>query len=78
MATKTISIDMLAYEKLVRGRSTPKESFSSVIRRAEIKSICGRAGSFLLAMEGQPLLDESSFKRWQKMVDSKPRNPWRG
>jgi predicted CopG family antitoxin len=34
MATKTISIDLLAYEKLNRARMNERESFSKVIRRA--------------------------------------------
>jgi len=33
MATKTISIEIDAYELLVRERKDPKESFSRVIRR---------------------------------------------
>jgi hypothetical protein len=33
MATKTISIELDAYELLVRERKDPKESFSRVIRR---------------------------------------------
>jgi predicted CopG family antitoxin len=34
MATKTISLEMDAYEKLRRAKRTPSESFSSVVRRA--------------------------------------------
>jgi predicted CopG family antitoxin len=33
MATKTISIEIDAYDLLVRERKDPKESFSRVIRR---------------------------------------------
>lgn len=33
MATKTISVDLIAYESLCRLRSDPRESFSKVIRR---------------------------------------------
>ncbi len=35
MATKTISLELDAYEKLKNSRLHPKESFSSVVRRAE-------------------------------------------
>jgi predicted CopG family antitoxin len=34
MATKTISIDLAAYEKLTRARMSDRESFSKVIKRA--------------------------------------------
>jgi hypothetical protein len=34
MATKTISLELDAYEKLRRARRDPRESFSSVVRRA--------------------------------------------
>lgn len=34
MATKTISLELDAYERLRKARRTPSESFSSVVRRA--------------------------------------------
>lgn len=34
VATKTISIDLEAYERLCRARCAPDESFSRVIKRA--------------------------------------------
>jgi hypothetical protein len=34
MSTKTISLEVDAYEKLRRAKRTPSESFSSVVRRA--------------------------------------------
>lgn len=34
MATKTVSLELDAYEKLKRAKRTPRESFSSVVRRA--------------------------------------------
>ena len=34
MATKTISLELDAYEKLKRAKRSPRESFSSVVRRA--------------------------------------------
>ena len=34
MATKTISIELDVYERLKRAKRSPRESFSSVLRRA--------------------------------------------
>ncbi len=34
MATKTISLELDAYEKLKRAKRSPRESFSMVVRRA--------------------------------------------
>ena len=34
MATKTITLELDAYEKLRRAKKNPRESFSSVVRRA--------------------------------------------
>ncbi len=34
MATKTITLELDAYEKLKRAKRGPRESFSSVVRRA--------------------------------------------
>jgi hypothetical protein len=34
MATKTITLEIDAYEKLRRAKHSPRESFSSVVRRA--------------------------------------------
>lgn len=34
MATKTISLELDAYEKLKKEKRSPRESFSSVVRRA--------------------------------------------
>ena len=47
MPTKTISVELDAYEKLKRARRNPRESFSSVIRRATWPAEC-RTGRQLL------------------------------
>ena len=47
MATKTISLELDAYEKLRRARQTPSESFSSVVRRAVFPGTPCTAGEVL-------------------------------
>jgi len=49
MATKTISVDITAYDRLKAARRRANESFSSVIRRAEWPA-SGTRGSDLLAL----------------------------
>lgn len=47
MATKTISLELDAYEKLRRARRRPGESFSSVVRRARWDDAPPTAGELL-------------------------------
>jgi hypothetical protein len=49
MATKTISIEIDAYELLVREKLDPKESFSRVIRRVLSERPALTAGDLLAA-----------------------------
>ena len=56
MATKTISIDMEAYERLRRARRDPAESFSRVIKRAEWPTPQRTAGGLLEALARAPTL----------------------
>jgi predicted CopG family antitoxin len=51
MATKTISIEIDAYELLVREKRDPRESFSRVIRRVLSERPALTAGDLLAAME---------------------------
>lgn len=51
MSTKTISLEVDAYEKLRRAKRTPTESFSSVVRRARWEET---------ALTAQQLLNELS------------------
>ena len=51
MATKTISIDLQAYERLRNARLTPDESFSKVIKRAVWPPAPRTAAAMLAALE---------------------------
>jgi len=47
MAIKTISLELDAYEKLRRAKRSPRESFSSVVRRARWDDVPPTAGALL-------------------------------
>lgn len=51
MATKTISLEMDAYEKLRRARRDPRESFSNVVRRARWEDELPRALELLEGLQ---------------------------
>jgi predicted CopG family antitoxin len=68
MATKTISLEIDAYEKLRRAKRAPSESFSSVVRRAVFPDRPLTASELLAVMEerlhrGSALLDEAALDR---------------
>ena len=73
MATKTISLELSAYEKLASARRTPKESFSQVIQRAEWPRE-GATGEKLLAiLRRGPLISEAVRRDLEKaQVDDRP------
>jgi hypothetical protein len=50
MATKTISLELDAYEKLRRAKRSPRESFSSVVRRAVFPDAAYTAADLLSLM----------------------------
>lgn len=79
MATKTISIDLEAYERLRRARRTRTESFSKVIKRAIWPAPPHTAGALLAAMEGAPLMDDGALGRLEEAqgADRPPEDPWR-
>ena len=51
MATKTVSVDLEAYERLRQARSSEKESFSQVIKRAVWLPQRGTAASLLALLQ---------------------------
>ena len=79
MATKTISIDIEAYERLRRARMAPTESFSKVIKRAEWPIPARTAGAMLAAMASAPLLVTGTIERLDaaQAADTPPEDPWR-
>ena len=86
MATKTISLELDAYDKLKKAKRSPRESFSSVVRRArwpEERSTGSEALEYLRRLtESQPgvLLDEDALARIDARANSRGRRerPRRG
>jgi len=79
MPTKTISVDLEAYERLRRARRTPDESFSMVIKRAEWPTPPQTAGRLLDAIGAVPPMDDAALERLQRAQDADrpPEDPWR-
>lgn len=78
MATKTISIDLEAYEKLVKARIDPKESFSKVIHRAEWPEPARTCGAMVeLLFKLDPLdLDTLEMLDVAQAEDLPPDSKW--
>lgn len=79
MATKTISIDMEAYERLRRARRHARESFSQVIKRAEWPTPPRTAGAVLKALDTAPLLERDTIEHLDQAqrTDAPPEDEWR-
>jgi predicted CopG family antitoxin len=78
MPTKTISVDLEAYEALRRARRTPKESFSQVIRRARWSDRAKTCDDLLKALPGFPVASDEVVRRLDEAqaADTPPDSPW--
>jgi predicted CopG family antitoxin len=78
MATKTISIDLEAYDRLQAARLSPKESFSKVIKRASWGRSDLSAARLLASCEGLPVIDEETLELLERAQaeDPPPEAPW--
>lgn len=79
MATKTISVDLEAYERLRRARRGPTESFSRVIKRATWPVAGHTAAELLAELGGASLTGEVVLERLERGLRGDPPagDPWR-
>jgi len=79
MATKTISIDLEAYERLRTARRSPNESFSHVIKRAHWRNETRTAAALLDALAGLPTVNDDVLARLDEAqhADTPPDDQWR-
>jgi predicted CopG family antitoxin len=80
MATKTISIDLEAYERLRAARRAEKESFSQVIKRATWNEEPKTAANLLRVMATLEPLSEEELDRLEEAQrnDLPGDDPWEG
>ncbi|MGF2943829.1 antitoxin VapB family protein [Mycobacterium sp. Lab-001] len=79
VATKTISIDLDAYERLRAARRTPNESFSRVIKRAHWRNEVPTAAALLDALDALPAVGDHVLRRLDEAqhADTPPPDQWR-
>ncbi len=80
MATKTISVDLEAYEHLRRAKSSNRESFSQVIKRAVWEPKTGTANHLLRSIRSSnedERVPKSGLDRLDRLqeLDTPARNP---
>ena len=78
MATKTISIDLEAYERLSRARLSPKDSFSRVIKRAKWEMPAKTCADLLQSLADMPTVADDVLERLERAQaeDEAPDHPW--
>jgi hypothetical protein len=79
MATKTISVDLEAYHRLVHARRHSHESFSQVIKRAQWAESDHTGATILAGLERLKPLDDAYIRELDtaQKLDNPPRNKWR-
>ena len=77
MPSKTISVDLDAYELLRRARRQPGESFSRVIKRASWAPPAATGAALLERLEGSCLLSDETLDRLEEaqLQDLPPQRP---
>ena len=78
MPTKTISLDLDAYKRLVRARRRPNESFSQVVKRAVWTDSAKTASALAEASMEWPNVDEKTLRRLDAAQerDRPPEDKW--
>lgn len=79
MASKTISLRIEAYQRLLRAKRSPRESFSDVVMRAHWDEEVVTAGEYLrLVRERGPTYKSDELDRVEqvKKADTPPSDKW--